>query len=401
VPPQRPSNSAGHLLQFFRDGRAGTRRELGEITELSRSTIAARIDALVNAGYLREGGTASSSGGRRPTLLTFEDRTPTILAADLGISHARVAVTDASGEILAEQVLEFPIASGPTAVLTEVCDQFDALLEKAERNRDSICGIGMSVPGPVDFAAARVMRPPVMPRWHDFPVREEMSRRFPVPLYLDNDANMMALGEHRVVFPDEKSLLFIKVGTGLGAGIVVDGGVLRGVDGGAGDIGHVRISGSGAQCACGATGCLAASASGTAMARMLRDLGFKADTSRDVVALVSAGESAAVSIVRRAGVLVGEVLATAVSLINPRILVIGGDLAETGEHFLRGVHESLLQRTQPLATHRLVVTTSALGDRAGVAGAVAMVRDQVFSPEEVDRRLSAIAAERTKVAAGS
>lgn len=400
VAPGRPSNSAGHLLQFFRDGRVGTRRELGEITELSRSTVAARIDALVSAGYLREGGIASSSGGRPPTLLTFEDRTPTILAADLDVTHARVAVTDASGEILAEQVVDSRIAAGPQSVLPEVCDRFDALLEKAGRGRDSVCGIGMGVPGPVDFEAARVVRPPIMPGWHDFPVREEMSRRFDVPLYLDNDANMMALGEHRVVFPDEKSLLFIKVGTGLGAGIVVDG-VLRGVDGAEGDIGHVRISGSAAQCACGATGCLAASASGAAMARQLRDLGFKALTSRDVISFVSAGEPAAVSIVRRAGLLVGEVLATAISLINPRVLVIGGDLADTGEHFLRGVHESLLQRTQPLATRRLLVTTSALGDRAGIAGAVVMVRDQVFSPEEVDRRLSAMAAERTKATAGS
>jgi predicted NBD/HSP70 family sugar kinase len=136
------------------------------------------------------------------------------------------------------------------------------------------------------------------------------------------------------------------------------------------------------------------------MARELRDLGFTAMTSRDVVSFVSAGEPAAVTVVRRAGLLVGEVLATAISLINPRVLVIGGDLADTGEHFLRGVHESLLQRTQPLATRRLLVRTSSLGDRAGVAGAVVMVRDQVFSPDEIDRRLSAVAAEREKATAG-
>jgi predicted NBD/HSP70 family sugar kinase len=395
--PARPSNSAGHLLQLFRDGRVGTRRELGEITELSRSTVAARIDALVNAGYLSEGGTASSSGGRPPTLLTFDDRTPTVLAADLGVTHGRVAVTDASGEIFAEQVLESRIAAGPQSVLSEVCDRFDALLEKTGRARDSVCGIGIGVPGPVDFETARVVRPPIMPGWHDFDVREVVARRFDAPLYLDNDANMMALGEQHVVFPNEKSVLFVKVGTGLGAGIVVDGGVFRGVDGAAGDIGHVRISGSTALCACGATGCLAASASGTAMTRELRDLGLKAITSRDIVSFVSAGEPAAVSVVRRAGLLVGEVLATAISLINPRVLVIGGDLADSGEHFLRGVHESILQRTQPLATRGLLVTSSVLGDRAGVAGAVVMVRDQVFSPEEVDRRLRVAAAYRAKV----
>jgi predicted NBD/HSP70 family sugar kinase len=182
--------------------------------------------------------------------------------------------------------------------------------------------------------------------------------------------------------------MYLKVGSGIGAGIIAGGEVFRGADGAAGDIGHVRINGGTAVCACGAVGCLAASASGTAMARELRDQGFAAYTSRDVVSFVARGEPAAVAVVRRSGLLVGEVLATAISLINPRVLVIGGDVADTGEQFLRGVHESLLQRTQPLATGRLVVTTSKLGDRAGVAGAVVMVRDQVFSPESVDRRLA-------------
>ena len=380
--------SAGHLLQLVRDGRASTRRELGEITDLSRSTVAARLDALIGAGYLREAGTASSSGGRPPTLLTFDDLTPTVLAADLGVTHGRVAVTNARGEILAEQVLESRIAAGPESVLGEVCDRFESLVAEAGRHPATVCGIGIGVPGPVEFDQARVVRPPVMPGWHDYPVRAAVARRFPAPLYLDNDANLMALGEHQAHFPDESTLLFLKVGSGIGAGIIAGGGVFRGADGAAGDIGHVRVAGSTAVCACGAVGCLAASASGTAMARELRDHGFAAVTTRDVVSLVTAGEPAAVAIVRRSGRLVGEVLATAISLINPRVLVIGGDLADTGEHLVRGVHESLLQLTQPLATGRLVVTTSALGDRAGVAGAVVMVRDQVFSPAEVNRRLA-------------
>jgi len=388
---KQSSNSAGHLLQLIRDGRVGTRRELGETTDLSRSTVTARLDALIAAGYLREAGTATSSGGRPPTLLTFDDLTPTVLAADLGVTHGRVAVTNARGEILAEQVLESRIASGPESVLGEVCDRFDTLLDKVGRDPATVCGIGVGVPGPVEFDQARVVRPPVMPGWGDYPVRDFFARRFTAPVFLENDANLMALGEHHANFAGESTLLYLKVGSGLGAGIIAGGEVFRGADGAAGDIGHVRVNGSTAVCACGAVGCLAASASGTAMARELRDQGFAALTSRDVVSFVAQGEPAAVAVVRRSGLLVGEVLATAISLLNPRVLVIGGDLADTGEQFLRGVHESLLQRTQPLATGRLVVSTSTLGDRAGVAGAVVMVRDQVFSPEAVDRRLAALA----------
>lgn len=388
---KQSSNSAGHLLQLIRDGRVGTRRELGEITDLSRSTVAARLDALIGAGFLREAGTATSSGGRPPTLLSFDDLTPTVLAADLGVTHGRVAVTNARGEILTEQVLESRIAAGPESVLGEVSDRFDTLLTRVGRDPSTVCGIGIGVPGPVEFDQARVVRPPVMPGWGDYPVRDFFARRFAAPVFLENDANLMALGEHQAHYPDESTLLYLKVGSGLGAGIIAGGEVFRGADGAAGDIGHVRVNGCTAVCACGAVGCLAAIASGAAMARELRDQGFAALTSRDVVSYVAKGEPAAVAVVRRSGLLVGEVLATAISLLNPRVLVVGGDLADTGEQFLRGVHESLLQRTQPLATGRLVVTTSTLGDRAGVAGAVVMVRDQVFSPDAVDRRLADLA----------
>ena len=383
------SNSPGQLLQLFRTGRVTTRRELREVTQLSRSTVAARIDQLIAAGYLRESGTGSSSGGRPPAILTFDDETPTVLAADLGATHDRIAVTDAGGRILAEEVGESRIASGPEAVLSRLGDRFETLLEKAQRTRDSICGIGIGVPGPVDFEAGVVVRPPIMPGWHGFPVRDVLSSRFDAPVFVDNDANMMALGEQDVVRSDAASLIFVKVGTGIGAGIVVDGEVLRGVDGGAGDIGHIRLRGSTEVCACGATGCLAASASGSAMRRDLRAQGLDVRSSRDIINLVQQGNRSAVSVVRNAGMLLGEVLATAVSLLNPQVLVIGGDLADTGEHLIRAVHEVLLRLTQPLATRRLLVTTSELGDRAGIFGAVATVRNQVFSAEAVDRRLAA------------
>lgn len=383
------ANSPGQLLQLFIEGRVTTRRELGQMTELSRSTVSARVDQLIAAGYLKEGGTATSSGGRPPAMLTVDDQTPTVLAADLGATHGRIAVAEASGRILAEEVIESRIASGPEVVLSTVADRFDALLATSGRTAASVCGIGLGVPGPVDFAAARVVRPPLMPGWHEFPVREHLRRRFAAEVLLDNDANMMALGEQRLARPDVRSLIFVKIGTGIGAGIVVGGEVLRGIDGAEGDIGHVRLRGSTHTCACGATGCLAAAASGAALARDLRANGLDVTTSREVVALVQRGDPVAVSLVREAGLLIGEVLATAVAVINPGVLVIGGDIANTGEHFLRGIHEAVLQRTQPLATRQLQVTVSELGDCAGVSGAVVMVRDRVFSAEAVDARLRA------------
>jgi predicted NBD/HSP70 family sugar kinase len=380
-------NSAGHLLQLLRSGTVTTRRELREVTDLSRSTVSSRVEQLISAGLVREVGTAVSSGGRPATILMFDEASPTILVADIGATHGRVAVTDAGGRVLAEKVMLSRISSGPEPVLTQVCDHFDGLLTKAGRSRASICGIGIGLPGPVDFEQKVVVRPPLMPGWHRFGISQLVGERFDAPVLVDNDANLMALGEQHARYPDAASLVFVKVGTGIGAGIVLNGALVRGAQGAEGHIGHVRLEGSTRACTCGATGCLAASASGGAIVAALRERGLDVSSIPEVISLVSAGDSDALATVNAAGRQLGDVLATVVALLNPDVLVLGGDLGST-EHLLQSVHQRLLQRSQPLATRRLVVASSELGDRAGVAGAVEMVRGQVFSAVAVDARLA-------------
>jgi predicted NBD/HSP70 family sugar kinase len=366
------------------------------VTDLSRSTVTLRVDQLIRAGLVREGGTAISSGGRPATILSFDEVSPTILVADIGATHGRVAVTDAGGRVLAEKVMLSRIVNGPERVLAQVCDYFDELLTLAGRSAASICGIGLGLPGPVDFVEAKVVRPPLMPGWHDVPIRELVGRRFDAPVQVDNDANLMALGEQHSQYPDAASLVFVKVGTGIGAGLVLNGSVLRGAQGAEGHIGHVRLEGSTRPCTCGATGCLAASASGGAIVGELKAKGLGVSSIADVLALVEAGDADATATVTAAGRELGDVLATVVALLNPDVLVLGGDLGTT-EHLLQSVHERLLQRSQPLATRSLVVASSELRDRAGVAGAVEMVRGQVFSADAVDARLSPMAQRATVV----
>ncbi|HEY5990788.1 MAG TPA: ROK family transcriptional regulator [Streptosporangiaceae bacterium] len=382
------STSAGHIFQLFRQGRVRTRRELMHLTGLSRSTVMQRLDALLSAGYLLEQGTETSTGGRPPAVLTPNDGAKTILAADLGATHGRLAVMDGAGKTLHERTIESRIATGPEAVLETVCSDLAALLKRSGRNPDSVCGIGIGVPGPVDVVAGHAVQPPIMPGWDRFPAREAVARHFPAPTFLENDANLMALGESALCYPDIHSLLFVKVATGIGAGLVIGGRVYDGVDGGAGDIGHVRIAAAEHhRCSCGAEGCLAAVASGGAIARQLKEQGWPTETSRDVVRLVQEGNGDAVAATRQSGRLLGEVLATAVSLLNPGALILGGDMAFTHEHFLLGIREALYQRTQPLATRSLRIATSRLGDQAGIAGAAVLVRDRVFSAAEIDRAL--------------
>ena len=379
--------SAGQILQMIRSGQVSTRRELLELTGLSRSTLTQRLARLYAAGYLRVDGRRAGDVGRPSGILTFDETGKFVLAADLGITHARMALTDAAGNVIAETAEELPIDAGPGEVLGAVRETFRAMLRTASCAIEDVCGIGVGVPGPVDFATGRVRNPPMMPGWHDHPIRQHLSDGPPV--FVDNDANLMGLGEQRLRHPGVERLLFVKVGTGIGAGIILHGRPERGVAGGAGDIGHVRMRGptGEAPCACGGSGCLAVYASGGALARELTAAGIPARTARDVVALVAAGRPEAIAMVGTAGRLLGEVLATAIALLNPSALIIGGDVAGAHEHFLNGVRTMLYERTVPHATRDLLVATSDLGDRAGIEGARLMVLEQVFSEQAVDDHL--------------
>ncbi|MGW0145364.1 ROK family protein [Streptomyces sp. NPDC003333] len=389
--------SAGELLQLVRSGRAVTRGALQQATGLSRATVGQRLDRLFRAGWLREGagGPVDSPLGGRPSItLEFDDSHAVVLAADLETRHARAAVLTLTGEILAEHSGTLVVEDGPDAVLGDLGRWFGELLEKSGHRAEEVCGIGLAVPGPVDTDSGRVVQPPIMPGWDGYDIRGWLARAFieatgapRVPVLVDNDANLMAYGEQRTHFPDCSAFVLVKVSTGIGAGVVVDGSLFRGVDGGAGDIGHIRI-GAEARCRCGSYGCLAAVASGGAVARRLAEDGVPAASGSDVRDLLASGHPAASALAREAGRQVGDVLATVVTLLNPGVLMVAGDLAGTA--FLTGVRELLYQRALPRSTAHLHVVTSRLGERAGLVGAGALVVEHLYAPERVEERLVAL-----------
>ncbi|MEU9655715.1 ROK family transcriptional regulator [Streptomyces chartreusis] len=393
----RGQASAGELLELVRSGRAVTRGALQQATGLSRATVGQRLDRLFRAGWLREGagGPVDSPLGGRPSItLEFDDAHAIVLAADLETRHARAAVLTLTGEILAEHSGTLVVEDGPEAVLGELGHWFAELLEKAGRPAGEVCGIGLAVPGPVDSETGRVVQPPIMPGWDGYDITGRLARAFgqetgaaPVPVLVDNDANLMAYGEQRTGYPDCSAFVLVKVSTGIGAGVVVDGSVYRGIDGGAGDIGHIRV-GADAQCRCGSYGCLAAVASGRAVARRLAETGVPAASGSDVRDLLASGHPGAAALAREAGRQVGDVLATVVTLLNPGVLMIAGDLAGTA--FLTGVRELLYQRALPRSTAHLDVVTSRLGERAGLIGAGALVVEHLYAPERVEDRLVAL-----------
>lgn len=389
-PVSLPS-SPGEVLALLRTGAAQTRADIARVTGLARSTVSQRVDALIAHGFLTEEADGGSTGGRPPRRLRLRTREHAVAGVDLGASHCRVALMDIGGEMLALREDPLSIADGPQEVLGHVERTLHALLKEAARDPASLQAIGVGVPGPVEFSTGRPVDPPIMPGWHQYPIPEFFAERFGPRALVDNDVNVMALAEQRRAFPDTRYLLYIKVGTGIGCGIVADGRLHRGAQGSAGDIGHIRVGDIEDPCRCGNSGCLEAVAGGAAIARKLSGLGLEATSGSDVVRLVKSGNRDAVRMVREAGRAVGEVLAGLVNFFNPDTVVVGGALAAVHDQLLAGVREAVYRRSHPLATHVLRIEPSRTGENAAAIGAGILAVEHALSPQQVDRVLSGAA----------
>jgi glucokinase-like ROK family protein len=397
------------ILRMLRDEGPVSRAELGDRLELTRPRLLAEVERLVGAGLIAEAGMAASRGGRRSTLVELQPRLR-FAAVDLGASSIDIEVTNGRLEPVAAYREAADIRSGPKAILHRV----NELLAKARTDGayERLDSVGIGVPGPVSFRDGVPVSPPIMPGWDRYPVRELLAREHGCPAVVDNDVNIMAIGErHGGVAHSVDDFLFVKIGTGIGCGIHLAGSVYRGVDGCAGDIGHIQVDANGPVCSCGNTGCLEALFSGAALARDAlaaarsgesaalaerlaahqaalaaaedstwdsteeRPAGISA---RDVAEGAAEGDVTCIRLIRDGGRKVGGVLATLVSFSNPSMIVIGGGLAQLGHVLLAEIRSVVYRRSLPLATGNLPVVLSELGGRAGVTGAAVLASDTVF-----------------------
>jgi len=380
------------ILTHVRDEGPLSRMDLAARLGVSRTTVAAEVGRLVELGLAEDGGPAASRGGRRSTLVDL-DAGLRFVGIDLGVTSMRVAVTDGRLGVLARATASgADIRRGPEAVLAETIELTRKLL--AEQGVERPAGVGIGVPGPVDFHAGVPVSPPIMPGWDGYPVRDVFSRELGAPVLLDNDVNVMALGEqHTGVARSASAFLFVKIGTGIGCGIVVDRHLYRGADGCAGDIGHIRVERSGPVCACGNQGCLESFFGGAALARdatsaaragrsailaeMLEEDGEL--TAQHVGRAFGRGDAVALQLTRDGGRRVGSVLANLVSFFNPGLIVIGGGVAGLGHTLLAEIRSAIYRQSLPLATGNLPVVLSELGGDAGVIGVARLVSDAVYA----------------------
>jgi predicted NBD/HSP70 family sugar kinase len=383
--------TAGNVLALIASRKALSRPDLERVSGLSRATVAHRLDALMSVGVIDETSERQASGGRPARILKLNRNFAVTLAADIGESFIRVAVTDLAPDIVAEEIVRMDVSTGPTPILKEIARLGQKLLARIDRPPAQVLGIGLSLPAPVDHAGGRVVGPSVMRQWDDFDIRGWLEKALGIDALVDNDVNLMALAEHRHFWPDADHFFFVKAGTGIGSGIVTNGQVYRGGRGASGDIGHIQFDAPHAPlCRCGKLGCVEARAAGWAIARDLRALGFDGHNARDVVALLDRGAPECIQRIREAGRVLGEVLADVVSILNPGTIVVGGTLSSAGEHLIGGIREMIYQRCLPLAIEGLAIHTAHSDDRAGILGAAQLVIDAKLQPAVIGQTIARV-----------
>ncbi|MEV6056114.1 ROK family protein [Streptomyces sp. NPDC052107] len=389
----RPANAhQARLLKLLRDGGPNSRAQLGDQVDLSRSKLAVEVDRLLETELVVADGLAASRGGRRSHNVRLNPDLR-FLGVDIGATSVDVAVTNPELEILGHLDQPMDVREGPVAVFEQVLDMAGKL--KAAGLAEGFDGAGIGVPGPVRFPEGVPVAPPIMPGWDGFPVREALSQELGCPVMVDNDVNLMAMGEqHAGVARTTADFLCVKIGTGIGCGVVVGGHVHRGTTGSAGDIGHIQAVPDGHPCACGNRGCLEAHFSGAALARdavqaaaqgLSAELAARLEangtlTAVDVAAAAAAGDATALELIREGGTRVGQVIAGLVSFFNPGLVVIGGGVTGLGHTLLAAIRTQVYRQSLPLATGNLPIVLGELGPNAGVIGGARLISDHLFSP---------------------
>jgi glucokinase-like ROK family protein len=376
-----------------------SRAEISSMTGWSKAKASQEIRSLLDKGYLVEVGEGASQGGRKPRLLRINNQMGYMVGVDIGATSIDVALADVTGKIIQRGSRVGDVKMRPEVLLGDCIDLINELAAVQGCDADQILGIGIGVPGPVDFSRGVLVAPPLMPGWENFPIRDFFKQTFPSAyVVVDNDVNIMALGEQRAgdaVGIDH--FIFIKIGTGIGSGIISNGRIHRGSDGCAGDIGHICVDKEGPLCACGNKGCLEAMSAGPAIMskameaaqngtsptlRQMRDANGGILRPEDVNVACREGDQAALDIIRASGQMVGDVLATLVNFFNPSHIFIGGGIANFGNHLLVAIRRAVLHRSLPLATTHLSIKFSTMGSDAGVTGAIALALDYLFAIED-------------------
>jgi predicted NBD/HSP70 family sugar kinase len=373
----RARNSALLLNLIWRE-RQVSRADLARRTGLSPSTVSAIVGDLERAGLVQSAGAGLSRGGRRPTLLGFCDDAFAIIGVELGASHVLVTLTNLRGQVRAACHGVHPVQADPEGALALVRTFIDDCLRAERVARRRLLGIGVAVPSPVHPSAPGRLSPLILPAWDGVDVQAHLAGAYQVPVFVDNDANLGALSEGWWgAGRSGDDLTYIKVATGIGAGYMIRGELYRGAGGTAGEIGHLAVDPSGPRCLCGLNGCLttfigSSAVRALARERMTGERG-RTPTVADIVRAAQAGDAAARTIVDEVGHYLGIAVAGLVNLMNPAVVVLGGEITAVGDLLLDRLRETVHARALSTSVAETRIVTSNLGDQAIAVGAATLV----------------------------
>lgn len=378
------------VLDVIREERLLSRADIAKQTRLSRSTVSAIVDQLLASDLIRERGTGVSRGGRRPILLEFNPRAGFVVGLDMGATHLMAVVADLEANVLAGPEEPFAIEEGPERGIPQATELVETALKQAAIPRDRVFGVGVAVPGPVDYDTGTVVSPPIMPGWDRVPICDRLRTALNLPVYLDNDANLGALGERFYgAGKDAPNLAYVKISTGIGCGLILDGCIYRGQRGYAGEIGHLTIDENGPPCRCGSFGCLESMASAEAVVRRAEAAilaGQKTSLSQiqkrltpaSIAKAAQEGDALCQQLFEEAGRHIGVALAGLINLLNPGLVIIGVGIPEAGDLLMDPLQRIVEARTMNGAAADARVVLGQLGHKAVAIGAAALVVQQAF-----------------------
>jgi glucokinase-like ROK family protein len=388
------------LIDLIRKYGELSKADFTRHTDFSRSKITTCVESLVNKKILIENNATEYSGGRRSKTFSLNGKAGFLAGMDIGATSLDLGVADFSGRVLVRHSEPASVKDGPIKILGRSCTMLEKMLTENDLSPAKLTGIGIGVPGPVDFSAGTLVSPPIMPGWDGYPIIQMIQQWFPAAnVVVDNDVNAMALGEiNQGAGKGVNNLIFVKIGTGIGAGIICEGNIYRGSSGCAGDIGHISVNKTGPLCHCGNRGCLEVFAGGPAIAEraLVAAQAGRSPTllehyekngnilhAEDVGEAAREGDAVALEVIRESGQMVGDVLAGLVNFYNPEMIVIGGGVMNLGNLLLSSIRQTVLNRSTSLATRDLRIVFSETGADSGVIGAVNLAMDYMFSLSDV------------------
>jgi len=371
------SRSGQVLVNCFRGRKSLTRFEIQDLTGLSRVTVSQGVQGLLGTNILVEREREASNGGRRGSALELNPHGGFIGLISFTATSMTIAVANLQGEITCSQNALIEIGDGPESILPKAVAALKLLFKSTPKAKR--LGIVIGVPGPVSHLLGKVVSPPIMKGWDGVDFYREVGDAFELPTFLENDANLMAFAEHRLVYPETSNVILVKIATGIGSGLILNGNLHRGSEGSAGDIGHVQLDSlSGTLCRCGHINCVESFAGGWALVERINKMGYSIKNSADIAELCRQGDSKILHLIAEASGYIGHVIADAVNLLNPSKVVIEGRIARGSDIVLATVKEVVYQRTGALATKNLEIISSKLGEDRTILGAAQLGLDLFF-----------------------